>query len=206
MIIAIDGPTASGKGTIAKRLAEIYALPRLDTGAIYRAVGVALLEAGREPTNLAAATEAARALDLAAIDEAKIRTSEAGRAASVVAAMPQVRAILLDAQQRFARQTGGAVLDGRDIATVVCPEAQAKLFVTASLPVRAERRWRELVARGETITLEAVTRQIEERDTRDASRPDAPLRQAPDAFLLDTTSLGVEAAVEAARRFVETRR
>ncbi len=206
MIIAIDGPTASGKGTISRRLAEIYGLPRLDTGALYRAVGLALLDAAMDPADVDAATRAADALDVAAIDEDRIRTAEAGRAASIVAAIPAVRAALLGLQQAFARQPGGAVLDGRDIATMVCPEAHAKLFVTADLPVRAARRYNELKARGETITLEALTRQIAERDLRDSSRADAPLIQAADAFLLDTTSLSIEEAVEAARQWIDRRR
>ncbi len=206
MILAIDGPTASGKGTLSKRLAAHYGLARLDTGALYRAVGLALLEADADTGDAAAAEAAARALDLTAIDEDRIRSAAVGDAASKVAAMPGVRAALLSAQRAFAAQLGGAVLDGRDIGTVICPEADVKLFVTASLPVRAERRWRELVARGEAISLDEITRRIEERDARDASRPDAPLRQAPDAHLLDTTALSIEAAVAAARRIIDAAR
>jgi len=203
MIIAIDGPTASGKGTLSKRLADAYGLPRLDTGALYRAVGLALLDAGADPADAAAATRAAAALDLAAIDEIRIRTAAAGAAASVVAVHPGVRAALLAAQRAFAAQPGGAILDGRDIGTVICPDADVKLFVTASLVARAERRWKELAARGEPIELDALTAQIEARDRRDQNRADAPLRPAPDAHLLDTTALSIEAAVTAARRIID---
>jgi CMP/dCMP kinase len=203
MIIAVDGPTASGKGTVAAGVAAHYGLARLDTGALYRAVGLALLDAGRAPDDAAAAEAVAKALDLSAIDETRIRSSAAGAAASKVAAMPGVRAALLAAQRAFARQPGGAVLDGRDIATVICPEADVKLFVTASLAARTERRLRELHARGETISFNELERQIAERDERDSTRADAPLRQALDAHLLDTTSLSIEGAVEAACRIID---
>lgn len=203
MIIAIDGPTASGKGTLSKRLAEAYGLPRLDTGALYRAVGLALLDANTDPADAAAAARAAAALDLNAIDEDRIRTAQAGAAASVVAAHPEVRAALLAAQRAFAGQPGGAILDGRDIGTVICPNADVKLFVTASLSARAERRWKELAARGEPIELAALTAQIEARDARDQGRADAPLKPAPDAHLLDTTALSIEAAVTVARRIID---
>lgn len=199
MIIAIDGTTASGKGTLAKNVAARYGLARLDTGAIYRAVALALLDAGADPTDARAAEAAARALDLSAIDENRIRSGAVGAAASVVAAQPAVRAVLLDAQRAFARQPGGAVLDGRDIATVVCPDAHVKLFVIADLSVRAARRAAELAARGESVDLTDLTAQIAARDERDANRPIAPLRQAPDAHLLDTTALPIESA--AARAF-----
>jgi cytidylate kinase len=203
MIIAVDGPTASGKGTIAQRLAAHYGLKRLDTGALYRAVGLALLDADRDPTNAEAAEAAARALDLSAIDENRIRTAAAGAAASKVAVFPGVRRALYEAQRSFANSPGGAVLDGRDIGTVICPNAEVKLFVTASLAARTERRLKELKARGEAITYAELERQIAERDARDASRADAPLRAAPDAHLLDTTLLSIEAAVEAACRIVD---
>jgi cytidylate kinase len=203
MIIAVDGPTASGKGTVAAGIAARYGLARLDTGALYRAVGLAVLDAGRDPVDAAAAEAAAKALDLSAIDEARIRSSAAGAAASKAAAIPAVRAALLDAQRAFARQPGGAVLDGRDIGTVICPDADVKLFVTASLAARTERRLKELRARGETISFDELQRQIAERDERDASRADAPLRQALDAHLLDTTSLSIEGAVEAACRIID---
>lgn len=203
MIIAVDGPTASGKGTIAKRLAEHYRLKRLDTGALYRAVGLAVLDAGGEPGDEAAAVAAAQALDLGAIDEDRIRSSQAGLAASKVAAIPAVRMVLREAQRAFAADPQGAVLDGRDIGTVICPDATVKLFVTASLPVRTQRRLKELVGRGETISFETLQAQIAERDERDMKRPDSPLYQASDAHLLDTTDLSIEAAVEAACRIVD---
>jgi CMP/dCMP kinase len=203
MIIAIDGPTASGKGTLAKRIADHYRLPRLDTGALYRAVALAVLDAGADPTDEAAALAAAKAIDLAGIDEDRIRSGAVGAAASVVAAMPSVRAALLEAQRTFANQPGGAVLDGRDIATVVCPAADVKLFVTASLAERVRRRHAELTARGESLTLAALTTAIEARDARDANRPVAPLRQVADAHLLDTTSLSIEDAVLAACRLID---
>jgi CMP/dCMP kinase len=203
MIIAIDGPTASGKGTLAKRIADYYGLPRLDTGALYRAVALAVLEAGADPTDETAALAAAKALNLAAIEEDRIRSGAVGAAASVVAALPSVRAALLDAQRGFANQPGGAVLDGRDIATVVCPAADVKLFVTASLAERVRRRHAELTGRGESLTLAELTAAIEARDARDANRPVAPLRQVTDAHLLDTTSLSIEDAVLAACRLID---
>ncbi|MGE0831006.1 MAG: (d)CMP kinase [Hyphomonadaceae bacterium] len=203
MILAIDGPTASGKGTLAKRLAAIYGLPLLDTGTLYRAVGLALLDAGLDPADAAAAEAAAQALDLARIDPIRIRSAAAGQAASKAAALPRVRAALIGQQRAFAHQPGGAVLDGRDIGTVICPDADVKLFVTAALPVRAERRWKELQSQGELLARAEVERQIEERDARDAARAEAPLRQAADAHLLDTTSLSIEAAVAAARHIID---
>jgi cytidylate kinase len=203
MIIAVDGPTASGKGTLAARLAAHYGLARLDTGSLYRAVGLAVLDAGGDPTDEGLAVEAAQALDLKTIDEARIRSAEAGPAASKVAAIPGVRATLLEAQRSFARQPGGAVLDGRDIGTVICPDAEVKLFITASLEARTERRLKELLARGEAITYEQLKAQIAERDARDMNRAEAPLKPAPDAHLLDTTHLSIEAAVEAASRIVD---
>jgi cytidylate kinase len=203
MIIAIDGPTASGKGTVAAGVARRFGLKRLDTGALYRAVGLAVLDAGGDPASLAAAVQAAQALDLSAIDETRIRSSAAGVAASKAAAMPAVREVLRQAQLTFAADPAGAVLDGRDIGTVICPDAEVKLFVTADLAVRAQRRLKELRARGEQIGFEELQAQIAERDERDKNRADSPLRQAPDAHLLDTTYLSIEASVEAASRFVE---
>jgi len=203
MIIAIDGTTASGKGTLSRRIAAHYELKRLDTGAIYRAVALALLDAGADPADAAAAEAAARALDLEAIDEDRIRSGPVGAAASVVAAMPGVRAALLAAQRAFAAAPQGAVLDGRDIGTVVCPDADVKLFVVADLSVRSERRWKELHARGESLTLEDVAAEIAARDRRDSERPVAPLRPAADAHLLDTTALSIEAAAAAACRIID---
>ena len=201
MIIAIDGTTASGKGTLAQRIAAHYGLKRLDSGAIYRAVALAVLDAGGDPRDVAAAAAAAHGIDLDAIDEGRIRTGAVGAAASVVAAIPAVRAALLDAQRAFAQ--GGAVIDGRDIGTVVCPDADVKLFVTADPAVRALRRWNELVARGESITLEQLTAEIAARDKRDAERPVSPMKPAPDAHLLDTTALSIEAAAAAACRIID---
>jgi len=203
MIIAVDGPTASGKGTIAKQLAAHYRLKRLDTGSLYRAVGLAVVDAGADPANEAAAVAAAEALELGAIDESRIRSSAAGLAASKVAAIPAVRAVLRRAQRAFAADPAGAVLDGRDIGTVICPDATVKLFVTASLEQRTKRRLKELQARGEQITYAELERQIAERDERDMNRKDSPLRPAEGAHLLDTTSLSIEAAAEAAFAIVD---
>lgn len=203
MLIAIDGPTASGKGTIAKRIAAQYGLPHLDTGRLYRAVGQALLDAGADPHDAARAATAAAALDPASIEESRIRTAAVAQAASIVAAQPGVRAALFTLQRAFAQQPGGAVLDGRDIGAVICPGADVKLYVTASLPERAARRWKELQERGETIALAELARQIAERDERDSGRADAPLRAAPDAHLLDTTALSADAAVAAAIAIID---
>jgi CMP/dCMP kinase len=203
MIIAVDGPTASGKGTIAQRLADHYGLKRLDTGSLYRAVGLAVLDAGGDPGDEPAAVSAAEQLDLNAIDQYRIRSSKAGLAASKVAAMPAVRVVLRRAQRVFANDPKGAVLDGRDIGTVICPDANVKLFVTADLAVRTERRLKELRSRGENIEFEELRAQIAERDKRDMERADSPLLQARDAHLLDTTSLSIEDAVKAACRIVD---
>jgi len=203
MIIAIDGPTASGKGTVAAGVARHYGLKRLDTGALYRAVGLAVLDAGGDPADVDQAVAAAETLDLAAIDEHRIRSSAVGLAASKVASISAVRAALLRAQRSFAADPAGAVLDGRDIATVICPDADVKLFVTASLNARTQRRLAELQKRGEAIDFETLKAQIAERDERDMGRSEAPLRQAPGAHLLDTTSLSIEAAVVAACQIID---
>ncbi|PZO55569.1 MAG: (d)CMP kinase [Alphaproteobacteria bacterium] len=203
MIIAIDGPTASGKGTVAAGVAKHYGLKRLDTGALYRAVGLAVLDAGGDPADEAAAVEAAEALDLAAIDEHRIRSSAVGLAASKVASISAVRAVLRRAQRAFAADPAGAVLDGRDIATVICPDADVKLFVTASLDERTRRRLAELQKRGEAISFEDLKAQIAERDERDMKRADSPLYQASDAHLLDTTALSIDEAVAAAVAIIE---
>lgn len=206
MIIAVDGPTASGKGTIAKALAQHFGLKRLDTGSLYRAVGLAVVDAGGDPGDEAAAVAAAHALDLNAIDEHRIRSSQAGLAASKVAQMPAVRAVLRQTQRMFASDPVGAVLDGRDIGTVICPDADVKLFVTASLEERTKRRLTELHGRGETISFEELQAQIAERDRRDTERKDSPLLQAADAHLLDTTEMDAKAAAEAAVGIVEAAR
>lgn len=206
MIIAVDGPLASGKGTIARALAARFSLPHLDTGTLYRAVAVALLDAGQPPENAQAAEAAARTLDVNAIDEQKIRTAGAGQAASVVSAQPAVRKALLEIQRDFAMQPGGAVLDGRDIGTVIAPDAEVKLYVTASEETRAWRRQAELVNRGEEITFEQVLGQLRQRDARDSSRADAPLLKADDAIELDTTTMTIDEAVKAAIEIVAARR
>ncbi|MDQ0504912.1 (d)CMP kinase [Xanthobacter agilis] len=205
MIIAIDGPAASGKGTLARRLAAHYGLPHLDTGLLYRAVGAACLAAGGLGDAMAAA-RIAHDLDLTSLDADALRTAEVGEAASVVAAVPEVRAALLDLQRRFAAQPGGAVLDGRDIGTVICPDAGAKLFVTATSEVRAERRFKELSGRGDAVTYDEVLADIRKRDARDSHRAAAPLVQAPDSALLDTSTLGIAEAFAAALALVEARR
>lgn len=206
MIIAIDGPTASGKGTVAAGVARHFGLKRLDTGALYRAVGLAVLDAGGDPSDPHAAVAAAEALDLAQIDEHRIRSSAVGLAASKVASISAVRAALLRAQRSFAADPAGAVLDGRDIATVICPDADVKLFVTASLDARTQRRLAELQNRGENIAFEQLKAQIAERDERDINRAEAPLRQADDAYLLDTTTLSVAESVAAAVAIIERAR
>ncbi len=204
MIIAIDGPAASGKGTLARRLAAHYRLPHLDTGLLYRAVGARCLAAGTLGDADAVAA-AAQTLDVSRLAPERLRSASIGEAASVVAAVPQVRAALLDLQRRFATQPGGAVLDGRDIGSVICPDADAKLFVTATPDVRAERRYRELAGRGEAITFESVLDDIRRRDARDSGRASAPLVKAGDAMELDTTNLGIEEAYSAALALVEQR-
>jgi cytidylate kinase len=198
MIIAIDGPAASGKGTLAKRIAAHYDLPHLDTGLLYRAVARALVEASLPPDDEHAAIGAAKALSLDALDPEKLRGAEMSEAASRVAAIPAVRAAILALQRGFARQPQGAVLDGRDIGTVVCPDADVKLFVTASLEERAKRRWRELVLSGAPLDYDAVLDDIRRRDARDTQRSISPLRQAADAALIDTTHLDAEGALAAA--------
>ena len=205
-MIAVDGPAASGKGTIASRLAAAYGLPFLDTGLLYRAVGVAVLDAGERPSDAEAAEAAARRLELAMLESDRLGDRGAGEAASQVAAHPGVRAVLRQLQKDFAAQDPGAVLDGRDIGTVIAPEAPAKLFVTATPEVRAERRWRQLTGKGEELTFEEMLEDIRRRDARDAGRADAPMVMAPDAELLDTTEMTIEQAADAARRIVEAAR
>lgn len=204
MIIAVDGPAASGKGTIAKGLARHYGLPFLDTGLLYRAVGVAVLRAGGEPTHAEDALAASNFDDTLLHDPA-LRSAEAGDAASKVSVHPPVRAALLKRQQDFARQPGGAVLDGRDIGTVIAPEADAKLFVIASAKVRASRRLRELGRPNADADVADYQKEIVARDERDMGRADSPLRPADDALLLDTSDLTIDEAVQQAIRLVETR-
>lgn len=206
MLIAIDGPAASGKGTLGKRLATHYGLSHLDTGLLYRATARALLDAGQPLDDVMSATRAAAGLDISQLDEARLRGREMGEAASVVAVIPAVRAALLDLQRRIAHATEGAVLDGRDIGTVVCPDADVKLFVTASAEERARRRHTELVSRGEAIDYESVLADIRRRDARDSGRETAPLKPADDAHVLDTTGLDAEGAFSAAVAWVNSRR
>lgn len=198
MIIAIDGPAASGKGTLARRIAAHFELAYLDTGALYRAVARDVRHKGGSLDDPAAAAQAARTLDAGSLGDPGLRDPGVGDAASIVARIPQVRAALLDFQRDFARQEPGAVLDGRDIGTVVLPDADVKIFVTADTEVRARRRYRELADRGEPVTFEGVLEVIRRRDERDAGREAAPMRPAVDALLLDTTNLDIEQAFDAA--------
>ena len=206
MIIALDGPAASGKGTLARRLAAHYGLPHLDTGLLYRATARALIDAGERLDDAEKAVAAARGLALTDFDEEKLRGREMGEAASVVAAIPAVRAALLEALRSFAARPGGAVLDGRDIGTVICPDADVKIFVTASPETRANRRALELGGRGEKVSYADILDDIRKRDERDSSRSSAPLIAAADAAPLDTTKLDVEASFRAALAIVEGRR
>jgi cytidylate kinase len=206
MIVAIDGPAAAGKGTLARKLAEHYRFAHLDTGALYRAVASCVLRAGGSPDDGEAASRAARSLqqsDLAAPD---LRSERVSDAASRVATVLGVRAALLDFQRDFARRPpggcAGAVVEGRDIGTVVLPDADKKLFVTATAEVRAERRWKELQAGGSAIDFAEVLKSVVERDRRDQERAQSSLRQAEGAFLLDTTKLDIDAAFAAARAFI----
>jgi len=203
MIIAIDGPAASGKGTIAKQVASVYGLHHLDTGLIYRAVAKAVLDAGYPPDDVGHAIEAAIALDPTKFDETALKAQPITEAASVVAAIPEVRQALMNYQRSFATQPPGAVLDGRDIGTVIAPGADVKLFVIASPEVRAARRTRELRARGEMVDEPEVLADLLRRDERDSRRTAAPLKPAPDAHLLDTTHLGIDAAFRAAVDIIE---
>lgn len=203
MIIAIDGPAASGKGTVAKRIAVYYGLRHLDTGALYRAVARDTLAQGGELTDSRTAAAAASQLDVATLDDPLLRTAGLGEAASVVARHPEVRAVLLTYQREFARVPPGAVIDGRDIGTVICPDADVKLFVTATPEERAHRRFLELQASGAAVAEAEVLADIQDRDQRDTTRTTAPLRQAEDAALLDTTNLDIDAAFRAAIDLIE---
>ena len=198
MIIAIDGPAASGKGTLAKRIAAHLGLACLDTGLLYRAVARDVLARGASLEDEATAAAVARTLEPATLSDPGLRLPGVGDAASVVARIPAVRVALLDFQRDFARQEPGAVLDGRDIGTIVCPDADVKIFVTADVNVRARRRFEELRQRGEAVTEEGVLDVIRRRDARDSERTEAPLRPALDAILLDTSNLDIEAAFDTA--------
>jgi cytidylate kinase len=206
MIIAIDGPAASGKGTLGRRLAEHYGLRHLDTGLLYRAVAKAVLDMGKTGNDTDAAIAAARGFDPAQLGDPALKTDRIGNVASVVSAIPEVRGALIEFQRRFAVQTPGAVLDGRDIGTVIAPQAEVKIFLTASPEERAQRRCREAEMRGERPDPAAVLADIKKRDERDASRAVAPFKAASDAHLLDTTHLDIEAAIRAAIDIVEATR
>jgi cytidylate kinase len=205
MIIAIDGPAASGKGTLGKRLAAHYGLRHLDTGLLYRAVAKSLLDAGRRPDDVAAAVAAAKALD-SRFDEPALKTPAVGEAASLVSAIPELRAALVAFQRDFAAKPPGAVVDGRDIGTVICPDADCKIFVTATPEVRAGRRTAEYRGQGRTIDEATVLADIVQRDERDTGRKISPLKQATDAHLLDTTNMDISSALRAAIDIVEATR
>jgi len=205
VIVAVDGPVAAGKGTLARRLAKHFGFHYLDTGALYRAVARRLLAAGEDPSDAAAAVRAARALTPEELDNPGLRAEGVGEAASIVSAHPAVRAALLAYQRRVAAKPPGAVLDGRDIGTVVCPEADVKLFVTASVEARARRRIRELGAQGAAVDEAQVLAALERRDARDSARAVAPLKPAADAHLLDTSKMDIETAFRAAQDIVASR-
>lgn len=204
MIIAVDGPAASGKGTLAKKIAGHYNLPFLDTGALYRAMARDLLAGGGDLRNVEQAVRAAQNIDPQSLADPALRDPGIGEAASIVAPVPQVRAALLDYQRHFAANPAGAVLDGRDIGTIVCPNANVKLFIKADVGVRAHRRFLELCANGLEISEEQVLLDLQKRDTRDRSRDAAPLVAAGDAHLLDTTNLDIERSCRAAIDLIET--
>jgi len=206
VIITVDGPAASGKGTLARRLAKHYGLPHLDTGLLYRGVGYLMLEGNCALDDVATAARIAQELDVSKLDNDALRSDRVGEAASQVAAIPGVRVALLKLQQDFARQPGGAVLDGRDTGTVIAPNADVKLFVTATPEERARRRHIELAARRTPVEYCEVVSDIKKRDERDSGRAIAPLKPAPDAVLLDTTGLDIEAAFRAAIEIVEAPR
>jgi len=202
MIIAIDGPAASGKGTVARTLSKHFGLPHLDTGLLYRGVGALALARSVAFEDVAGMAQLAASLDLSSLDPEALRAGPVGEAASRAAEIPEVRQALIELQRDFARQEGGAVLDGRDIGTVIAPDAQVKIFVTASPQTRAERRYRELVGRGEEVTPQSVLDDILKRDQRDSSRSSAPLVKAADAVEIDNTTLDREATVARALEIV----
>lgn len=205
-VIAVDGPAASGKGTIATRLAALYGYPVLDSGLLYRAVGVRVLAEGGDLSDMDHATRVALTLDPATLENPEVRTRAAGEAASRVAAYTPVREALRQFQRTFAAQEPGVVIDGRDIGTVIAPQADAKLFVTATPEVRATRRWKQLTGQGEAVAYEDILADIRIRDERDSARSDSPMVIAADAVLLDTTEMDIDRAFDAARRIVEAAR
>ncbi len=203
LIIAIDGPAASGKGTLARRLAAHYGLRHLDTGLTYRAVAAELIRRGLPLDSEADAVQCARAMELETLDRQLLSAHEIGEAASRVAVMPQVRRVVVEIQRAFAERPPGAVLDGRDIGTVVCPDAAVKLYVSATPQERARRRAEEIRSHGGEADYQAVLEDLQRRDERDLNRTESPLRVADGAQVLDTTEIGIDAAFEAARRIVE---
>lgn len=209
-VIAIDGPAGAGKGTLGARLAAAFNMAVLDTGLLYRATGYAVLQAGGDPSDEADALAAARALDMSQIDEAALRNETVAEAASQVAPMPTVRAELLAYQQRFAANppgnVNGAILDGRDIGTVVCPDADVKLYINASPEVRAERRYKELQAKGDTVIYARVLEDVKSRDARDMGRGASPMKPASDAFELDTSDLDADGVFAAVMDFINSKR
>jgi CMP/dCMP kinase len=204
-IIAVDGPSASGKGTLARLLADHYGLKHLDTGALYRVVGLAMLLSYKDLNDPVTAAIAAQRLDLSLLEHLSLRSEAAGQAASIISAYPEVRAALLKLQQDFAHTLPGAVLDGRDIGTVVCPDAQAKLFITADVAVRARRREQDLIASNQAKPYATILRDLQERDARDSNRAEAPLKPATDALILDTSTLTITKAVAAAVDLIDSR-
>lgn len=202
-IIAIDGPAAAGKGTLSRKIAEIYGFHHLDTGLTYRATAKALLDAGKPLDDEAIAEETALHLDLAGLDRSVLSRHEVGEAASKIAVMPAVRRALVTAQRAFSLREPGTVLDGRDIGTVVCPQAPVKLYVTASPEIRARRRYDEIVAGGGTADYEAIFADVKKRDERDMGRSDSPLKPAEDTHLLDTSEMSIEAAFQAAKAIID---
>lgn len=205
-VVAIDGPAASGKGTLARRIAEQFGFHHLDTGLTYRAVARALLQGGIPLDDEAAAAKTALEVDFAGLDRTVLSAHGIGEAASKVAVMPSVRQALVEAQRRFAAKEPGAVLDGRDIGTVVCPDADIKLYVVASPPVRARRRHAEMQSAGSAASYEDVLEDLKRRDARDMNRDDSPLRPADDAHLLDTSEMDIETAFRAANALIEAAR
>ncbi|GLK67646.1 (d)CMP kinase [Hansschlegelia plantiphila] len=205
MIVAIDGPAASGKGTLARRIAAHYGLRHLDSGVLYRAVALRMIAQGQDLADAEAAARAARDIDPADLEDPALRSRRTGEGASIVSAVPAVRAALLDFQRRFAAEPPGAVIDGRDIGTVICPDAEVKLFVIASAEERARRRALELTNRGEPVDEAAILADIKARDDRDMNRLTAPLKPADDAVLVDTTTLDAETAFLAAVAVIEAR-
>jgi cytidylate kinase len=201
--IAIDGPAAAGKGTLSRLIADAYGFHHLDTGLTYRAVAKALLDAGLSLDDEAVATRAAEEIDLSGLDRSVLSAHGIGEAASKIAVMPNVRRALVEAQRSFARKAPGTVLDGRDIGTVVCPDAEVKLYVTASPEVRARRRYDEIVSGGGEADFPTILSDIERRDARDMGRTDSPLKPASDAHLIDTSTMSIEAAFQAARDIID---